>query len=224
MRSMMRLMLAQSGGCGIVAATAWDDEFDCGAALDTAGSRFLGANAWTLLDTPLAPFTNPTQADGRLIITPRGSPTGTIQSMRGAQTLPVSGDWVFRASVDMVPVNYNEGIGLFLRESSTNKATYLFMGQDFSGAGGTLQYNAAVRITNGTRFGRTLITLVGGTYLSLVEVAKSGSNLTYRFSQNAGTSWTTITTRALTADFTTEPNEVGVVVQSPAPNNQTSTG
>jgi hypothetical protein len=44
-----------------------------------------------------------------------------------------------------------------------------------------------------------------------LDVSRSGSTLTFRYSTN-GTAWTTLTTVAQTDDFTTAPDRVGIAV------------
>ena len=215
MNALAHLMLAQGvpSGCGIVLPTAWDDNFDCGTALDTTGARFSGANAWTVYGAGgIRDLVNITGTPELRI----ASTTGGVRSADGArQTLPAyvpassAGDFSFEVTVRTLDGFFDSGVGLLLYELATGKNLYLLIGADFTAPGGFYDFNARVVVGTAlfpTRYGRTVIASLDGT----VRISRAGATLSYAFKQGAG-AWTTIYTAAQTADFTTAPDLIGPV-------------
>jgi hypothetical protein len=197
------------GGCGVVLATAYDDNFDCGSSVDTAGTRFSGANAWSphdggfSLSTP-ATFT---QSGGILTAFPgnylfdmypigyrQSFPAGNCTFVSKMRPLSIPGIW--------------GGMGLLLRESATGK----MLAATLIGAGSSMGAEVR-RMTTGTYYGWTASytgSFTGGAANAWhwVEVGRSGTTLTFRASNN-GSSWTDICTAvAQTADFTTTADQI----------------
>ena len=209
MDMMRRVMLAQAaggggggGGCGVVLATPYDDNFDCGSAIDTTGARFTGANAWT---KNAGPFVSESLVGGEWKVTTTSRGGGGWDPAVAYQTLP-SGDWTFETYChQQANRSIYEGIGLYLEESSTGKAVVLtagYNGGDIIGVGNSGGYYSTTPIGSWTT-----------QYIAYLRVSRVGANLSYVYSLN-GTSWTTVLTHAQTVPFTTQPNRVGVVKQN----------
>lgn len=92
--------------------TAWDDEFEVGSTIDTTGSRFSGANAWTIFG---GSGSNWVQSQGQVI--PNTNPTQAIQ------TLP-SGAWSFAAK--LTGYNNNQQGGMVIGNRTTGFAYNVF--------------------------------------------------------------------------------------------------
>lgn len=193
------------GGCGFVLPTVWDDNFDCGAALDTAGTRFSGANAWTTFDGSASPVTR-VLTGGELKI---GTDSiGSAFSPSGAyQTCP-SGDWTFETSVHM-PLNaaFTETLGLYLAESGTGKS--VTFGPAYSANPGFTPMMLARDGT--TEFSKANIGSWTTDYIADVRISRVSGVFTFEYRLTPGTgSWTTQTSEAQTVRFTTAPDRVGV--------------
>lgn len=105
--------------------TAWDDEFT-GTALDTTGSRFAGANAWSYLSGTSWSVTNLTEANSWL----RAPGTsGTHASFVAKQPLPASGAWCFVMKLIGPYAGqsyYSMGLGVLNNTASTANLYHIF--------------------------------------------------------------------------------------------------
>lgn len=222
-------------GCGVVLPSPHDDNFNCGDVIDLAGARFPGAVPWSVLylpwfEPPAGTFTPvpPPTAWCQLALSAVTSPfahhvAGVIQAMP-------AGDCGFETHVDMDPMDFNEGAGIFFGETATNRGAFLYIGQDFTGPGGSLDLNAAVRVHSLTdpfdavsRFARTVIPKYGAT----VRVARVGALLSFGFAldneDGSVGAFNTIYVTAETTHFTTGPDVVGLFEVSPAPLGEVNT-
>lgn len=205
------------GGCGVVLATPYDDNFDCGSALDVSGARFSGANAWTIVTGNMA--SQAIVSDEWRVET--GSSGGSYVPSGADQALPV-GDWTFETSCYMTRhsggAGYDERIGFYLAESATGKSLEFGAGQDASGPGGTWDNVMSVFSSPLGRLSRDIITSWGANYDVVLRLSRVGSTLTYEYSLNNGGSWATNLTHAQTVPFTTAPDRIGVMKNNSTPN------
>lgn len=206
------------GGCsGIAGATIYDDDFSC-PAVDTAGTRFPGANPWTIFNPNSGHVVNAsaTQSGGELILN-SGNGTTDPDPHGIWQTLP-SGNWKFRTKMrSTVSQSFWSLSGIILYEAATNKNLLCFMGYD-------LNYRASVWAQSGLQHSHT--NTYGGTVYAAdtanywLEVERNGSTLTYRATDDAtdGNDLTTslgttpIMSVSQTVDFTTGPDRIGLFV------------
>lgn len=197
------------GGCGVVLATPYDDNFDCGSSIDTAGTRFSGANAWTDAIGSDVVVVNKDLTGGELRI---GLGTNGLQfeTRRIYQAFP-AGNCTFETRVRHEFSDYYALAGFSLEESSTGKIVVFGPGEDLGGKNIRVHNNAVAD-------GNDAVGSWTTEYSADLEVSRVGTNLIYRYSLNGGGSWTTIVTQAETTRFTTTPNRIGLVYIHPVPN------
>lgn len=189
------------GGCGVVLANVADDNFDCGSSIDTAGTRFSGANPWTLWN-PDVGFSGGSLSGGQLVMPldtygNLWAPHGAYQSLPGG-----SGDWVYETDCGLLTYDFATAAGLVLLETSTGKHFCPCWG--YSAADGGALILAAGPSTLGQYGG-----VAGGSMAGKLEVARISGNLRMRYDIGAG--WVTlVASLAQTTPFTTAPDKVGV--------------
>lgn len=189
------------GGCGVVLATAWDDNFDCGSSIDTAGTRFSGANAWTPFGTG-PNFISANLASGDLTIT---TSSNGLKAPRGATMAAPSGDWTFETPCAMASSGFLSALGIILIESGTSK----YFTANFTHTIGSPLYVAAGDNADVGTYGFTAVGAMSGT----LEVARISGNLRMRYDIGAG--WVTlVASLAQTTPFTTAPDQIGLFVQN----------
>lgn len=205
------------GGCGVVLANVADDNFDCGASVDTAGTRFSGATPWTVFNHRVIPVvTSYTQSGGILSADP-GSATANMDPHGYTQPLPV-GDFTYVAKMKPLTMTGSfGGMGLLLRESATGK----ILAGTLIPIPGPIYGGEVRRMTSTTNWTASYNGVFGGGAAGTdhwVQVKRVGSTLTFRASTD-GVSFTDIAAgTAQTADFTTAPDQIGIFV------NQTGSG
>lgn len=176
--------------------TAWDDEFE-GSVIDTTGTRFAGANAWTWFNQ--GSTATATLLKGSMILSDSGAVGNTWRLL--AQPVPSSGAWTFRARMggtvstnyqNSAMIVYNNGNGKFLtfgpayNSGAAGAAVYVYEFPSFGGSGTNVSSNSG-GLTN----------LSGMNYY---QVAWDGStNLTFSVSSTGlDGSFTQVYSQALT--------------------------
>lgn len=187
-----------------------DDEFDQadGTAVDTAGTRFTSATAWVLHNDTGATIE---QRRGALIITAPSD--ADAMDPRGVKQVLPAGDWEFECSCYFNPDGHATyaAAGMGLLENGTNKALHLVMGWDTpAGAQLVWQVRKMTAATTWSANSYTSGNLLGREHRikNYFRIARSGSNLIYKFSENGGHSFASILTVAQTTDFTTAPDRI----------------
>lgn len=138
---------------------AADDEFEVGSSIDTAGTRFSGATAWTAFNVNTG--TNAVR-QGALSLRPYLFATRNI----GGYTQPVSGTWDYRCKITTTRWNTNTLHGIALATASGTAGNIIIFGLN----GGTL---VVQRLSNVTTFssnsytGSGLIAVVGSPVFNL---------------------------------------------------------
>lgn len=142
------LELAASGGGGGGSANVTpdthpgtpnthDDEFEVGSTIDTAGTRFSGAQAWTAFG--LSTGSNDV-VNGSLLF----KPALTASRNLGGYSQPVSGSWGYTCKLNFARYQTNTLLGMFVARSTAAGAILVF------------GFNAAVlvvqRLSNNTTF------------------------------------------------------------------------
>lgn len=195
------LLTGAGGGGGGGGGTAYDDDFATGSSIDTTGARFAGANPWTKLNAGASTYA---VTGGQLVLTPEED--GNFMNPRLAVQTPPAGDWAFRTYCTSASAANYAGLGLVLRESGSGKLLCFGLGDD-----GGLLYQVR-RLTSYTgwfaNYGST-----AAANPSYLEVARTGSNLIFRYSTDDVT-YTTYITVAQTTDFTTAPDQIGLWAQA----------
>lgn len=137
--------------------------------------------------------------------------TAGMHYLRKAITSPGS-DYKYRARCWLGQTNTGGmGGGVFLQESGTSKVVHLALYR----SGGAPNFGIFLaRASNNTTLGATIsqVTFAGFEQLLrpiVFEVERSGSTLYYRYSLGDGGAFTTITSEAVTASFTTQPDYFG---------------
>lgn len=184
-----------------------NDEFE-GSSLDTAGTRYSGATAWTWVNQNSA-----TAALAQGAVEFSASPNGSTDVNFFVQVLP-SGNCSYVCKYIALCENSGNFSGLLLYESGTGKLLEFGIFNN----GGVLDLITA----NGTISGLSIVTsanitpvfLLGAAHESLplyLEVVIAGSNLTFSFSLSGlpGT-FIGFATYALTSYFTTAPDRIGL--------------
>lgn len=113
-----------------VSPTAWDDEFNTGSGLDTTGSRFAGANAWSYLSGTSWPVANLTVANSWLRV---AGTSGTHAVFCAKQALPASGAWCFVIKAIGVLSNqayYGPGLAIINNSISSNNLVQMMCYQN----------------------------------------------------------------------------------------------
>lgn len=203
----------RAGGGGGGGSTAWDDDFNVGASVDTAGTRFAGANPWTAFNHG-ASGCSFTQSGSILAADSGAADPGT--NPRGyTQPFPV-GDCRFRIKFSPVGIitNFQAG-GLLLRESSTGKMLLPCVGID-----GSLKAQVR-RMTSTTTWVANYNGGAASVVTQWIEVDRTGSTLTFSVTETAadGNDLTTAlaaswASASQTTDFTTAPDQIGFFVNS----------
>ena len=205
--------------------TAWDDEFEYGTALDTAGARRAGANAWTVYN---ALSTTNSVANGSILINSSigagpGS-SGRAPTIYG-QPAPSGTAWRFRAKFAMQNTSSACLCGLTALESSTQK--FVSWGWLFNPNHAVVAFACAY--TNYTTFNADLDSTIGGGDLSYQlidpitfktpfrywEMERNGSNLIVRLSDD-GFFFYTYLTIPIATYFTSAPNVIGLCADAVA--------
>jgi len=180
-------------------ANAMDDEMNAG-----AGGVNLGLWTWVNQGTTTANYS------GTGFLTVVAPAAGTTSLRMLEQSLP-SAPYAFTAKVECqgIAEDYHD-CGIFLRESGTSKIVYIYLDYGVTGVGAPSDI-AVDAYTNSTTFSAHIYgpttTSVTGAYF---RVARSGTTLTFQYSTE-GTVFQTVVTEAITAHFTTAPDQVGVV-------------
>lgn len=144
-------------------ATAYDDEFEVGTGLDTTGSRFSGANAWS----SVANGHTFAVAAGNLIITP-AQVSGKIGF--AYQTAP-AGTWKFTAKVDFTTtLNEASGVAFVVGAGAAGKLTSFIILTESGSTAGAMG-SAAQRWTNSTTLSTTVFSSFASTFAALQMAA-----------------------------------------------------
>lgn len=188
--------------------SAWDDEFE-GAALDTAGTRFTGANPWVWGNQA---GTVATLLMGAAQMRPPISAAGDIHSIE--QPVPGGASWTFRARVSMLLLADYNNCGFVLHESATGRLIRYTMYH----SGSSLAFD----IDTYSDYSTSISSLGSGSIMSLglqvqgvdwfyIELKLAAGN--YIFSVSAtglDNTFTAINTTAITAYFTTAADFIGL--------------
>lgn len=128
-----------------------NDEFETGATIDTAGTRYSGATAWTSFNN--TGYTTAISGDGSLILT---NATNTT-ALCGGYTQPITGaTWEYTAKISLRGATSGGGLFLGTASGAAGKVIcHLVTGN--GGAGNVIQYNSTP-----TTFVTNLFS--GGTY------------------------------------------------------------
>ena len=203
-------------GTGVPAFVA-NDEFE-GASLDTAGTRFTGATAWTWQQQGSS---TATLTEGSLVMSGQ-LVAGTISAIE--QPLPGGSSWTYQGRASWQGGNPGGSVqpfaGFHLRESSSG---------DVTGFGFIANNPGQIVLLTGTLAGGYAAIAVQTTYpyiasgsaghLSLpwfyYQIALASGTLTYSISQTGlPGSWITMASRAVTTDFSTAPDHIGFAVRA----------
>lgn len=204
MRSMMRVMLGAGsgggggggGGCGVVLATAYDDNFDCGSDIDTTGARFSGANAWTAFSDVSV---TRSQSGGQLLMLVASN--GNLWAPKVVEQTVPSGDWTFETECGLTTNGSFSAVGLYLEETATGKQFC----PDFHDDGGSWVGASTATSLGGPGWGRTAVSGLAGK----LEVSRVSGSFTVRY--DTGSGWATaLSGIAQTTPFTTAPDKIGV--------------
>lgn len=164
--------------------------------------------AWVNQGTAVASYAN-----HQLMIEAPTSAGQNLRIRKKSITNPGS-DYTYRVKVWLSNVNesFKYG-GIVLRESSTSKIVFLAVVQ----ASSTAVNIDCYRYTNETTFSGTTIAsrVIGDTYSEsmqpwILQVARVSGNLVYSILPPGGGNPIQLASEAVTASFTTEPNEWGV--------------
>lgn len=98
-------------------ATAWDDEFELGSALDTTGARATGANAWTWQQQNTATVAI---GKGNIVMTAQLTASNVPNAIEQSLPSPLTSSWVIKGG-GYVPQSQNFNGVFHLRESATGK-------------------------------------------------------------------------------------------------------
>lgn len=182
-------------GCGVVLATVWDDNFDCGTVIDTTGARFTGANAWTEFGLGV-PYAGGVLSSDQLVMSVTS--TGAWNPVGAEQTLP-GGDWTFETDCSLNGPGFAPAVGIRLVETATSKdfhACYCDVFGFLAAAG------------DGSSMGAYGVASVGALSGKL-EIARISGNLRVRY--DSGSGWVTLVAAlAQTTPFTTAPDKIQV--------------
>jgi hypothetical protein len=205
----MMLAASESSTPGGGSGTApYEDNFDTGSTIDTAGTRYTGANPWTLYNDAGATVS---VAAGQLSMT---CPfRGLMSPVLAVQTLGAGdGAWRCDFSIGQPGANYR-GSGIVLRESATGKMLLHGFGSD----GPIMARVRRVPNPNNTTFTNWTANYGGTSVTDLAgwcEVERVGAAWTFRYSED-GSSWTTLVGASgivQTVDFTVAPDQIGLWV------------
>lgn len=206
-RLIAAMLSASSAGGGGGGGTLWDDEFNTGSALDTAGTRFASAKPWTKQN-----FGTSTDSVGSDQLTITTQASANLQDPRIAtQAVPAGTAWKFRLSCQSLSTNANyNGLGMVLRESGTGKLLCYGLVRDAA-----VEQLQTRRQTGYTTWAANynLIATSSPFYTDDLEIERSGSSLIFRRYESGA--WFTRQTIAVTDDFTTEPDQIGLWANGP---------
>ena len=99
--------------------TIWDDEFDVGSVIDTTGSRFSGANPWTLFGNAVAGQYTASVAGGNLSLSGNVGFTFTAAPVF-LQTAP-SYPWTMTIKASAFNVFQGQAVGMIVYNSGNNR-------------------------------------------------------------------------------------------------------
>jgi hypothetical protein len=129
-------------------------------------------------------------------------------------------DYEYEADGSMVHRDFENTLGMVMRESATGKRLVLCVGARYSGPGGTLDGVIIAASDTAGIFVRTVVLAdpipALFTFNAVFRMARTGSSLVLKCNYN-GAGWSTITTRNLTDDFTTAPDQIGLVTHPRVP-------
>ncbi len=186
-----------------------DDEFGgtgypSETSLDTGGTRFTSATAWSWVNqgTATAALTG-----GALLMTALAHNGNDIKIIK--QTLPV-GNWRYRAKITLVGVYAGSMAGgLVLRESATGK----LMTSGLTIVSSLPVVGAPINYTNPTTFSSTVVFANCGSYTQYLEIEYDGTSYIFRASTN-GIVYATWSTQAKASFLTTAGDEIGLMADS----------
>lgn len=190
---------------------AADDEWD-GGSLDTTGARFSGATAWAWQNQGTGVATL-TRGDLNLVAASGGG--GTMNARYILQTAP-AGDWTYEAKITILGTRTSSSwsfAGLALRESATGKANIIGVGDD-TGVKAQIR-----RLTGDTTWTANPYTSSTDDILNFrtfyAKVSRSGSTISWTSGLTGSYYPSALYSAAQTSDFTTAPNQVGLMVSAP---------
>jgi hypothetical protein len=155
-----------------------------GSSIDTGGTRFSGAGAWTALNIGAS---NVTVSLGKLWLqVPADNNSGTPRNLRGYYQPVPSGNWRIRIQVGIRPGGTDttqKSVGMFLRDSTGGKLEAFAIG--YSGGNPIIW---AQKWTTATSFSatRTSTTVTGFQSPGYIEIEYDGTNYYYRFGYQDG--------------------------------------
>lgn len=133
------------------------------------------------------------------------------------QPMP-AGDWEFEISASMVHRDWENGVGMVIREAATNKLMAVAAFNRLSGAA----YQLNVDSISGYLYSST-IALVGGSFVGLWRIGRVGSTYYFRYNYN-GAGWVTAWSGTVGSYFTTAPDRIGLYVRPTVPNGAHAVG
>lgn len=153
--------------------TAWDDEFESGSSIDTAGTRFSGANAWTLHSSSAVSWT---VAQGSVVVSGASSPSAFAM-----QPIP-GGSWEFtiKCSAAMNATS-QYGIGLGVWNNSTGKMTHIAFFVDTNGlyAQRFIVNTSTFNLTFSANNSFAILPYIGHAQSAYLKVIYDGTNLNF---------------------------------------------
>ena len=156
-------------------ATAWDDEFEYGASMDTAGARFSGANPW-ILENASGVITAPLSQGALQSITGTGT-TGT-SGFGYVQALP-AGTWEFTVKLTKGYVEiFNLGTWEGIYFGNAGGSSFVVQYENRNWATGAYTYGGAIGSFTGNGLPVYLKIKSDGTTLSF-SYSFSGLNIDY---------------------------------------------
>lgn len=183
---------APAGGANVTpdthpsSPTNWDDEFEFGSSIDTSGSRFSGANAWSWTNQGTA---TTSVSEGSLVFFSKTSSSGRDTSMVLQSLSGAGSTWTFTCKCQLDNVGVGPIAGMIVQGSGG----YAFIGLISNGTG-TISWRGQT-LTNPTTLSATLFSTPnaapwpspGGTssfsvYMQIQLTAASGGTLNFLYS------------------------------------------
>ena len=194
-------------------ATIWDDEFEYGSAIDTAGSRFAGASPWTAFN---AVGITAAVSQGSLLL----SNVSNSSAMSAGYVQPISGStWAYQCKVALATgSNALQGMMLATSAGATGKLL-LFAISNSSGVGLIVQQlNNATSFSGNAYVSGSVNPLLTNTvaYPSVyLRIDFNGTNLNFSISASGVAGTFGIVHSETPAAFLGTPAFIGLSVGSP---------
>lgn len=185
-----------------------DDEFSTGSTIDTAGTRFSGANAWTLYESAGGNVGSEVNTGAGIIwLTVSGS-----NSIQGFYQALAAGNFKYRMKLSIEGANSTNNYGgFFLHDSVGGKLEAFYLRPHVPSTANLVALEKG-RWTNQTTFDATGLVrdiVLSPGFSIYLEIERSSTTLTYRYSAT-GRRFIQFTTNSETAHMANSPNRIGI--------------